>query len=62
MSDEKKYLIFCWGSILLTGVLLWTLYRGSSGAITAVLVVLILVCCTSACYIGNRPDEVPPRI
>ena len=58
MSDEKKYLFFCWGSIILTGVLIATNIIGTSKGMSVILGILIVIMCMSACYIGNRPDEV----
>ncbi len=58
MSDEKKYLFFCWGAIILTGVLIATNIVGTSRGISVILGVLIVILCGSACYIGNRPGEV----
>ena len=57
MSDEKKYLIFCWGTIILIVILLITSVNGSPIGLSAVLVVLILIFCATACVIGNRPVE-----
>ncbi|WP_457918189.1 hypothetical protein [Candidatus Lokiarchaeum ossiferum] len=57
MTIEKKYLISCWGTIILFGVLLFTLWKGSSSGTTLFLVIFIIILCLISCYLGNKPGE-----
>ena len=59
MSVENKYLIYCWGSIILFFVLFITIAITGQlfSGITIILMLLSITLCVSACIVGNKPDE-----
>jgi len=61
MSVEKKYMLFCWGAIILTLLSSLNLAMGwiQGIEITVITVILILGSCMTACYIGNKPVKDP---
>jgi hypothetical protein len=56
MNDEKKYLISCWGTIILFILLIVTIsLSGAIGGIGIFTMLLMIISCGSTCYFGNRP-------